>query len=98
MTDLETAIMIKNIARETVRRIAVKNARSDAELLRIYEKAEREDSDIFFDLTKPKYGLTREENNRAIQLARTRDKNRLKEIGHDRGKRIAEDRKARRGY
>lgn len=67
----------------------------DAELLRIYDKA-NSGSDLFPNLTK--YGLTKEEEKRAIDLARVRDRNRLKEIGHERGKRIAEDEKARHGY
>ena len=96
MTDLETAIMIKNMARETVKRVRAKakNGKSDAELLRVYDKANK-GYDLFPDLTK--YGLSKEEEKRAIQLAQQRDRKNIHEIGHERAKRIADDRDARRG-
>lgn len=101
MTDIETAIMIKNMARETVRRMSAKvknattkNGKSDAELLRVYDKANK-GYDLFPDLTK--YGLSKEEEKRAIQLAQQRDRKNIHEIGHERAKRIADDRDARRG-
>lgn len=95
MTDLETAIMIKNMAREMVKRATAKNV-SDAELLRIYDKA-NSGYDLFPDLTKPPYNLSKDEERRALQLAQQRNKQGFKEIGHDRARRIAEDRDARRG-
>ena len=97
MLDVITAITVKNMAREMVKKATANNMRSDAELLRIYEKAEREESDLFFDLTKPKYGLTKQEEKRAIQLAVMRDRKNLKDIGHERAKRIAERRDYLRG-
>ena len=95
MTEIETAIMIKNMARETVRRMSakVKNGKSDAELLRVYDEANK-GYDLFPDLTK--YGLSKEEEIRAVKLAQQRNRKNIHEIGHERGKRIAEDRDARR--
>ena len=96
MTDLETAIMIKNTVREIVRQMTakVKNGKSDAELLRVYDEANK-GYDLFPDLTK--YGLSKEEEMRAAKLAQQRDRKNIHEIGHARAKRIAEDRDARRG-
>jgi len=95
MSDIITAITIKNMARETVKRATAKNV-SDAELLRIYDKA-ISGYDLFPDLTKPPYNLSKDEARRALQLAQQRNKQGFKEIGHDRARRIAEDRDARRG-
>jgi len=95
MSDIITAITIKNMAREMVRKATVKNV-SDAELLRIYDKA-NSGYDLFPDLTKPPYNLSKDEERRALQLAQQRNKQGFKEIGHDRARRIAEDRDARRG-
>jgi len=93
MTDLETAIMIKNMAREAVRRVMATNGKSDAELLRIYDKA-NSGYDLFPDLTQ--HGLTKEEARRALQLAQQRNRRNLKEIGYERARRIAEDDEERR--
>jgi len=95
MSDIITAITIKNMAREMVRKATAKNV-SDAELLRIYDKA-NSGYDLFPDLTKPPYNLSKDEERRALQLAQQRNKQGFKEIGHDRARRIAEDRDARRG-
>ena len=70
------------------------NGKSDAELLRVYDKANK-GYDLFPDLTK--YGLSKEEEKRAIQLAQQRNRKNIHEIGHERAKRIADDRDARRG-
>ena len=71
---------------------SVRNGKTDRELLEIWDRSLKDD-DILPDLTSPKYGLTREEEKRATKLAQAAGRSRMKEIGHERGKRIAEDRK-----
>lgn len=92
--------IVKNVAEEIAGEMKAATAKnmSDAELLKVWERAERESSDILFDLTKPPYNLTKEEAKRASQLKKQKSVNHMQDIGHDRAKRIAEDRRALKGY
>jgi len=77
-----------------IEKLSAKNAKSDTELLRLYDEMEKKDP---FGFDNKKYGMSDEEFKRSILLAIQRDKQINRDIGRDRAKRIAEDEKVRRG-
>lgn len=93
----ENTIDINPVAFAAAVKNAVKAAaknKSDEELLRIYDKA-NSGNDLFPDLTK--FGLTKDEETRAIKLVQQRNRQGLHDVGKDRAKRIAEQKAALRG-